>query len=175
MKVIFLDFDGVLNTESFLVHFFKIMEMCSVKRPEAKQLRRVLIQDDYGNLFDPLCMNQLEWVLEMTDAKIVISSSWRNNGIETMRSMWKDRQYKGEIYDVTPYFWGKMRGEEIAAWLSEHPEVTNYVILDDDTDMLESQKNNFLRCNDMYGITNEIAKRAVEILNQVVVDNEIRN
>jgi len=168
MKVIFLDFDGVLNTESFIVHFFMIMERCEIKRPEAKTLRKILIRDDYGNLFDPLCMNQLKWILEMTEAKIVVSSTWGKNGLEWVRSMWKDRQYPGEIIDITPYIWDGTRGDEIAAWLSKHPEVTNYVILDDQSDMQPNQRNNFLRCNEMYGITNLVADQAVKKLNRVL-------
>lgn len=165
MKVIFLDFDGVMNTESFVLHFFKIMEMSQVQRPEAKQLRKVLIQDTYGNLFDPLCLNLLEWIIEETEAKIVVSSAWRNSGLEWIRNMWKDRGYPGEIYDITPYIWNAKRGEEIDKWLGQHTEVSKYVIFDDDSDMLTHQRPFFFQCDERYGITYEIAKKAVKVLN----------
>jgi hypothetical protein len=32
-----------------------------------------------------------------------------------------------------------IRGEEIKAWLHQHPEVTRYAIVDDDSDMLPEQ------------------------------------
>ena len=56
----------------------------------------------------------------------------------------------------------------------KHPEVTNYVILDDDNDMLTSQYENFVRtannkshtdCVDIgYGLTEKCTDDAIRIL-----------
>jgi hypothetical protein len=37
------------------------------------------------------------------------------------------------------------RGHEIELWLKMHPEVSNYVIIDDYNDMLDNQVVNFVR------------------------------
>ena len=59
-------------------------------------------------------------------------------------------------------------------WLKVHPEVSNYVIIDDDDDMLDSQRANFVRtANNMdhpdkvdigYGLTKICAEKVIEIL-----------
>ena len=78
------------------------------------------------------------------------------------------------IIDVTPchdrtsiYTSGvnrQQRGEEIAAWLEEHPEVTQYVIFDDDFDMTEEQKKkHFVQTHWNTGITHKHIEKALKI------------
>ena len=50
------------------------------------------------------------------------------------------------------------RGEEIAAYLKDNP-CDNYVILDDDRDMLPSQQAHFVPINDEFGLTDTERKR----------------
>lgn len=65
-----------------------------------------------------------------------------------------------------------IRGIEIEGWMrwynSKHPEdiITNYVILDDDNDMLESQMSHFVNTSNENGLTIDTYKKAVEILLQ---------
>jgi hypothetical protein len=102
--------------------------------------------------------------------------------------MWKSRNYPGEIIDITPFefevvkdgrceFYDLVdRGHEIQMWLDNN-KVDNYVILDDDNDMLPSQINNFVRtsnnsdhpdCIDIgYGLTRICAEKAIKILNRL--------
>lgn len=150
MKVIFLDIDGVLN-----VH---------MQEPH----------DQYGAIFHPQFVENLKTVIDKTGAKIVISSSWRHDGLDKMQAMWKDRNLPGEVIDITPYFnHYSIRGLEIDKWNQEYkPE--NYVIIDDNSDMLPFQKGNFV-CTfknmthtdyeDLgYGLTKECADKAIMIL-----------
>ena len=98
--------------------------------------------------------------------------------------MWEFRGLPGEVIDITPnltYGHGLTthtpRGKEIQQWLDEHPEVTNYVIFDDDSDMLEHQMNNFICTFDNvdhpdsvdigYGLTKICAEQAIKILNTI--------
>jgi hypothetical protein len=164
MKVIFLDFDGVLN----LI-------------PQG--------HDYYGGIFHPEFVKNLERIIDETGAKLVISSSWRHGGLERMKMMWEHRSYPGEIIGITPDLrWRThpdkletnekeyVRGDEIESWLNLHPDVTNYVILDDDDDMLQSQRINFVRTSDNinhpdcidigYGLTNICSNDAIRILNR---------
>ena len=86
-KIIFLDFDGVLNTEH-----------------HQRQLlyERKAWQDKYGTCFDPEAVKQLQTIVDMTHADIVIESSWKYLGLEAMQDMWKDRQLPGKVIGITP-------------------------------------------------------------------------
>ena len=55
---------------------------------------------------------------------------------------------------------------EIASWLSDNAkQTTKYVIIDDEYVIMDSQLSHFLLTNPYDGITEEIAKRAISILN----------
>jgi hypothetical protein len=153
LKVIFLDIDGVLNCDRTWV------------------LRDRSIE--YGNHFeythssiDIYAVALVNKLAEETKAKIVVSSShriyFRNEFAELNRYM----QYigiKDNIYGVTPYL-GTRRGHEIALWLKEHEEVTHYVILDDDSDMLVGQMKNFVQTDGQLGFQVPDFNKAMEIL-----------
>ena len=176
MKIIFLDIDGVLNVEVYLTAFWDICKRINLARPQAASLRMDAMRDYYGNLFCPLACRRLAWITEITGAKIVISSTWRMNGLSEMQAMWKHREIAGEVIDVTPIHMNREgrsnlsfterceRGNEIKEWLSLHPEVESYVIFDDDNDMLPEQINNFIQTDEAYGITLKDAERAIQIL-----------
>ena len=60
---------------------------------------------------------------------------------------------RDNILDITPTVGlGNGRGGEIQKWLNEHPDVDNYVILDDDGDMWDSQLYHFVQMNYENGI-----------------------
>jgi hypothetical protein len=160
MKVIFLDFDGVLNVIS-------------------------QGHDGFGGIFHPEFVENLKHILDETCAKLVISSSWRHMGLEKLNMMWEHRGYPGEIIGITPDLWRNVvgedfhekmqRGHEIQAILDQKPEIINYVILDDDDDMLPTQRGNFVMCSNNinhpdcidigYGLTKECTNKAIRILN----------
>ena len=71
-RYIFLDFDGVLNTMEYQT---------------ALQWKGEPRKDEYGSLFDPEAVENLNLIIQNTNAKIVISSSWRLDGIRRMREM----------------------------------------------------------------------------------------
>ena len=123
MKVIILDIDGVLNY--------------------AKSKSRLEI-DGIGYLgIDSDKMNNLASLVILSEAKIVLSSSWRehydiNKGYHQTDKCGKYlarrlRKHGLKVYDKigSNYSW-RDRGHQIKEWLDEHPEVTDYVILDDE-------------------------------------------
>lgn len=166
-KLIFLDIDGVLNCTDYSVANNKLaIEMHSP----------LLAHDKHGDLFDPRAIRWLEWIIYQTRADIVISSTWRNRGIDKLRDMWYDRKLPGYIVDITPKFSGKLRGEEIKAYLEDGAhrnlyqhefKVESYCIIDDDTDMLPEQMDSFVHCDDNFGITRKEADKAIAILNKL--------
>lgn len=108
MKVIFLDFDGVLNNTYYLTRF---------KR-----------QGKYDFELDPENMYKLFEIVDNTHAKIVLISSWRfTSGIKEFF-----KKYNLEIYDILPRSEDNYRPDEIYQWLVTH-KVENYLILDDES------------------------------------------
>lgn len=163
--MIFLDIDGVLNSGDYMRALHRLYVNHGIGST----------RDQYGQLFDERCVNFLELIIRETGAKLVISSTWRLNGILRLKRMWGDRGLPGDIIDTTPkypnpeiveryYEPRAARGYEIQEWLDNHPEVTDYVILDDDSDMLTHQK--FVKCGNHYGITYEVMTEAISILNK---------
>ena len=168
-KIIFLDFDGVLNTE----HYQRLLSY------QGKAWK-----DEYGALFDPEAVLQLRRIVEATNADIVIESSWKFYGLEAMQEMWKERNLPGKILDITPSSvsdsWlmtanlddidpalGHCKGMEIASWLSDNAsKEARYVIIDDECVIMESQSPHFLLADPYNGITAEIADKAISILHR---------
>jgi hypothetical protein len=186
MKIIFLDFDGVLNSEIWYRRRFSEMDMDSIvsKYPYYE--------------FDPLAIEQLNRIISETSAKVVISSTWRiGRDAKQLQDMLNLVGFIGEIIDTTPHFiangfdndgnkisYTVPRGSEIEWWLEvngkfqrinwsverqkeylEKALVKNYVILDDDSDMLYSQREHFVKTGMYYGLNEKTANEAIKILN----------
>ena len=89
---------------------------------------------------------------------------------ETLRQildMAKDEKTAAEVIEMIKNYEEKYeysRGAEIDGWLKEHPEVTNYVIIDDRTDFTDKQKEHFVHVDSMWGLTNEHVNNAIKIL-----------
>lgn len=159
MKVIFLDINGVLVTRSFWNQL----------KLENKKARG----DDHYHLFDPTCVRNLEKLIEETGAKLVISSTWRYIGILKLRNLFKDRKISGEIIGLTTterfedsssIYSGESRGRQIQEYLDTHPEIENYVIIDDDADMMDCQLENFVNTKFDTGFNDEAFEKALKIL-----------
>lgn len=202
MKVIFLDIDGVLNCEEAYVNGF-----CKYKEINLTEGKK----DHYQEFYSPskLWLNRL---IKETNAKIVISSSWRKSGLGFMKDVWKEEGMEGEIIDTTPSlylqkggsivfhnnklsehptpqvrgysiprgceieYWLKDKGYYDISWSKEEQQkvikesgIENYIIIDDDSDMLYSQRNRFVNVlpspRNKKGFTEEHYKLAIKILN----------
>lgn len=162
-KIIFLDFDGVLNTE----HYQGLL------RYQGEPW-----QDEHGAFFDPNAVKQLRRIIDATGAVIVIESSWKYLGLDAMKELWKVRNLPGRVIDITPssvsdeYLLKNLdttmihcKGMEIASWLSEQAEDIRYTIIDDEYVILDSQLPHFILTNPYEGITEEQTNRAISILN----------
>ena len=143
MNVVFLDINGVLDTN-------ENMDVI-----------------DYGNL------HRLKQLVDMFNAKVVISSSLKNSFYLTghysklLQGIVDVLLETGiDIVGITPQ--GSSREEEIKMYIDNHPEISNYCILDDDYDM-ESLKEHLVKLptqmNDgQKGFTQEYLDKAISIL-----------
>ena len=168
-KIIFLDIDGVLNTE----HYQGLL-----------QYQGKSWQDEYGAFFDPNAVKQLKRIIDATNADIVVESSWKYHGLDAMKELWEVRNLPGRIIDITPstisdeYLLSNdleniypsmlhCKGVEIASWLSKYEtQDFRYVIIDDEYVILDSQLPYFILINPYEGITEEQANQAISILNE---------
>ena len=196
MKVIFLDIDGVLNSETHAKEISKL-------RKAGKATDKDLDRWDYPY---EGTMLPLQKIVKETGAKIVLSSSWRtiDERVKVLENIFKD--YDLAIMDKTCYMvllddlkktgfninktWDAKyrkrdewindfykyhtsdRGAEITMWLVDHPDVESFVILDDDyVDIQPYFKEQQVR-TDFYGdaLTMELANKAIEILNKPRTD-----
>ncbi len=180
-KIIFLDVDGVINTE-----------------------RTRCVK------FDVECMNFLSDIIKKTNAKIVVSSSWRDSDADRMKQNFLEHGFTEELWeeiiDITIRGYQHVikgsklplvRGNEIKAYVDtqlKYPWIANpemkelyeiknpdgsfkimksnvnkkdysYVILDDDTDFLLEQKDSFINTHASIGLNKEDADKAIKILN----------
>ena len=166
-KIIFLDFDGVLNTE----HYQGLL-----------QYQGKSWQDEYGAFFDPNAVKQMKRIIDATGTDIVVESSWKYLGLDAMKELWDVRNLPGRVIDITPSSVSDeylsnvdldnldasmlhCKGLEIASWLVEQTEDIRYVIIDDEYVILESQLSHFILTNPYEGITEEQAERTISILN----------
>lgn len=120
MKVIFLDIDGVLNSTHWYIKNHK-------RHPERCRADTAI---------NPRFVKNLRKIVRKTGAVIVLSATARfgikNDLNHYFRRIFK--QYGLEIYGYTPRI-GMERGIDIQEWLNHNLNVTNIVILDDDSDM----------------------------------------
>jgi hypothetical protein len=128
MNILFLDIDGVLNSASTMKHG---VHLCNKRIVMLSQLCKEL------------------------DLKIVISSSWRLlYDLRELKEMLNRTGFSGRqrIIDVTNEHNTGHRGIEIKIWLTAHPEVTRYAIIDDDRDMLPEQLPYFVKTSWKTGL-----------------------
>ena len=88
MKIIFLDFDGVMDTGCY---------------DHILSKKKLAGNDEYGTIFDPNCVRNLKYIIDKTGADIVVTSSWKH--FMTYRDfldMWEARKLPGFVTDATP-------------------------------------------------------------------------
>lgn len=165
-KFIFLDIDGVLNAQ---------------QHQWALRSKGLQTSDNFGLLFDPKAVAQLRRIVKHTGASIVLISSWKYLGFETMAQMWSQRALPGQLLDVTPVsasdevllsidleaedFPNLCKGVEVDAWLRQHNQLdASYVIIDDDEVPLSIQVAKFVQPNPIVGLSERDSERAISIL-----------
>ena len=148
MKVIFLDFDGVIND------YITINEI-----------------NEYN-------VEMLKRIVNETDAKVVVTSSHKqlyqmnNNKEGFLNNNYYVQTLKEngiDIIDCTPYIKEQgikdnQREQEILEYLKNHPEITQFLILDDDY-IIETLKEHEIFLDLGSGLREKYLAPAIKILN----------
>lgn len=168
---LFLDFDGVLNSQLFYEEQFKHIEKYD-GIPLYKAARKLLRKSVKSKEIKPFdyykqncCqkrMGMLNALCEETNTAVVITASLRNgHDIETIREIFNYCGATFTIIDKTPHT-GYERGTEISKWLKDncmqwfgvnYYDFYRYAIIDDDSDMLLNQQFNFFQTDNYNGLT----------------------
>jgi len=146
LPVLFLDVDGVLNR-------------CA--------------ESGFGLEEDKL--NLLGHIVDMTNCRLVLSSTWRQSTDQLTRLKIALENRGMIIHDVTPtldsaipgsvIILGKPRGLEIQAWMDAHGIPDRFVIVDDMSDM-EHLLPRLIQTRSTVGLTPTIADEIIAALSQ---------
>ena len=155
MKIIFLDVDGVLNT--------------------SRTQRRLACSNEF-TFVDTRKVLRLRDIVERTGAKLVLSSTWRFGAMPDAFFLEREalRELVAEFkrvrcplwFDVTPYLPRAKRWQEINAWLILHPEVEEFIVLDDVGEELKPFADKLVLTNMRDGLTKERAELAIQMLGE---------
>ena len=150
--IIFVDIDGVFQLSSYINYLVK---------------NNMKTKDKHGQLFDTECIKNFNEIIDITGADVVITSSWRFNGLISMKKLWKARGLKGNIIGITTIgapFEFDCRGQEIERWFMDNGKPSKFVIIDD-CNIGDYYNKEFVKTNTKTGITSKIKDIIIEKLN----------
>lgn len=150
-KVIFLDIDGVLNNSKHLIGLMRLL---------GKNQYLSIMHEVQELPFDYRSCELINKLVKETNSEIILSSTWRlNPNHKEIIKKYADI----DINNITPRL-STIRGIEIKDYLDKHKEIVNYVIIDDDSDMLPEQMNNFVKVDSEVGFGVVEYNKCLEIL-----------
>jgi HAD domain in Swiss Army Knife RNA repair proteins len=79
---------------------------------------------------DPTLLDRFKRLRTALDARVVFVSTWRHELGGARRAHDLGIPFEDVVPDLRPC----SRGDEVRAWLRSHPDVTRFVIMDDDDD-----------------------------------------
>lgn len=189
MNIVFLDMDGVVNSDEFLEKWFESHTRDEKSYKEFSSL--YCIHDGHNGYVVPELVERFKDICEKTDSMIVWSSSWRENyllkeigvddflfDLDEIRSLWKAKGLPVERFiGCTPCFNLSRysyvpRGCEIQSWIYDHEnqyEIEKVAILDDndDADVGVTYDNaRFFQTTFRHGLTSGIANDIISWMTQ---------
>ena len=177
MLVIFLDVDGVLNSERYALKLEAKHRELGHTEPASPKRETTCDCFKLYHQIDRDAVARLNRLVAATGAKIVVSSTWRKIfDPPELHRIFSEHGLVAEIVGETPeghkepglpetygYPERMERGYEIDYWLRQHPEVERFVILDDGSDMaMHGKRLVQTDCED--GLCDEHVDLAIRVL-----------
>lgn len=144
MRVLFLDFDGVLNSARWM-HTRPTKEDFAREHNISPEVYAHDITTWALRSIDPVAVGALNEIVHRTRARVVVSSTWRTMyALPKLELMLRRRGFEHHLIGTTPDAATVRerddrrisRGEEIQRWLDlTEIDASSAVILDDDGDM----------------------------------------
>lgn len=157
MKIAFLDIDGVILPVGPLYQ----IEIRDLLRNPFGHL------DEFVHLTPKDCVQRLQELATSTGAKFVLHSSWRRHFPDDYIQAYLDG------IGLLPFFHGdwtckcptrpRTKCDDISEWLGEHPECTQFVVIDDD-DIMDTLKGDHVRPKSKDGFSADNLQQAQKAL-----------
>ena len=171
MKVIFLDVEGVLNTNETRERVYKKYGYNPLMDLEIDEFR----------------LTYLKEIIDKTEAKVVLCSSLRRFFVkeedEVLPITLKGKKlydkllkYGIQLYDITPVT-DDIKEEQIKSWLSTNEDVNSFIIIDDDPLQFDEYQDRLIQTSEKrqnyllsfmkfsIGLCEEHIGQAIEMLN----------
>lgn len=114
--------------------------------------------------FDLWAVSFLRWACDRSGAQIVISSVWRKN--KDAQDVFKRTfgQYLHDDWRTPNGTHSRARQDEIDEWREKHPEVTDFIVIDDDIGDLLRHESRLIRTSSIDGMLFEHMDKLREML-----------
>jgi hypothetical protein len=150
MKILFLDFDGVLNSSEWF----------------SSKSEDFFVQEI--NHFNPEAVEMINEIVRATNCRVVVSSAWRiGHTLDHLNSLLHRAGFEFFLLGMTP-IGNRLRGDEIQDWISEFSRVvtpvTSFCILDDSSDM-GGLMHKLVQTTFALGLQASHVSRVIEMLN----------
>lgn len=147
-----MDVDGVINSQEWFQSQYIVLGRA------VKALHEKL---------DPIAVNRINHITDVTGAKIVLSSTWRmgfQNDLPKLKDFMASVGFTGEVVGMTPVL-NHFRGGEISRWLIDNDlkGESKFIIIDDSADM-GTLLPRLIRTNLLVGIQDEHVAAAIKML-----------
>ncbi len=128
---------------------------------ERAQVRRIIFLDIDGVLttfrsndqLDPVCITELDWLIDTTGAEVILTSSWRDSiGLAATRRRLAAAGFRGKIARAAPPLAHGSRSDEIDAVLASLAEEARFAILDD-VPVAKHLRRNLVLVDEFAGLT----------------------
>lgn len=151
MNIIFLDIHGVMNTNKHKVVSFK----------------------HAGHEFDPKSVANLKQIINITNSKIVITSSIRlNKSIVELREIFSHYDLANYVVGKTPKI-GNYRSLDIDEYItqsrnSNRHQINKFIIFDDAKNLYNAYFDRLILIDENFGINEEAVNEAIDLLKEEV-------